>query len=155
MRNVQAARYKARLDHLFEKVGAMTDDLELQAHWARYLCVLVSGFLEIAISAIYSQYARDTAAPNVANYVAQELDFFINPNMTKITRLTRSFNQQWGAALEQQTEGETKNAIDSIYGNRNQIAHGKDTGISYAYIYRWYREAIRVVELIEERCQRG
>ena len=152
MRNRQALRHERRLNSLFQKIGALTDDLELQAHWARYLCVLVNGYLEISLRAIYSQYARDCAAPNVASFVARRLARLTNPNMEKIVQLTRSFNEAWGNALKGQTEGEIKNAIDSIYSNRNLIAHGSDTGISFARISNYYQEAVKLVKLIERQC---
>jgi len=152
MRNVEAVRYKQRLDRLFQKIGAFSEDLELQAQWARYLCVLVAGFLETSIRAIYSEYARGCAAPNVASYVAARLAKFTNPNMEKVIQLTRSFNADWANGLEMRTEGEIKNAIDSIYNNRNLIAHGRDTGISYTSIHNYYQKAVTLIEMIEKQC---
>lgn len=155
MKNVRVLRYKARLDNLFKKIKALSGDIELQAHWAKYLCVLVSGFLETSVSAIYSQYAQECAAPNVANFVARRLSAFTNPNMTRIISQISSFNPEWGASLAEQTEGEIKNAVDSICANRNLIAHGRDTGTTYARIYDWYQTAIELVELLEKQCERG
>ncbi|MGA9349651.1 MAG: HEPN domain-containing protein [Anaerolineae bacterium] len=152
MRNRESLRYKMRLDSLFQKIVALPGDLELQAQWARYLCVLAAGFLETSISAIYTQYARDCAAPNVASFVAARLAQFTNPNMEKILQLTRSFNEGWGDALERQSEGEIKNAVDSICNNRNLIAHGRDTGISFTRISSYYHQAVRLVEMIERQC---
>jgi hypothetical protein len=37
---------RKRLDEAFEKGKAFMTEPELQSHWSRYLCVLVSGFLE-------------------------------------------------------------------------------------------------------------
>lgn len=155
MKNREVVRYKTRLDNLFKKVKALADDMELQSHLAKYLCVRVSGFLEVAVRAIYSQYAQGKATPNVANYVTRRLGGFQNPNMTKIINLTNSFNLEWGDSLREKTEGEVKNAIDSICANRNLIAHGRDSGITYARINHWYQDAIEVVELIEKQCEGG
>jgi hypothetical protein len=152
MKNSTVISYKKRLDYLFEKVDSLSGDLELQGHWARYLCVLVSGFLETSVIAIYSQYAQAKATPNVAKYVAHGLDGFTNPNMTRIIQVASCFNAQWGTTLEQQTAGKIKDAVDSICANRNSIAHGKNTGISYVSIKQWYKDAITVVELLEKQC---
>ncbi len=155
MKNLEALRYKRRLDNLFQKIGVLSGDLELQGQWARYLCVLVAGFLETAISAIYTEYARNSAAPNVASFVATKLARFQNPNMEKVVQLSRSFNKNWGDVLEVQAEGEVKNAVDSICGNRNLIAHGRDTGISFTRIRGYYNQAVRLVEMIEKQCTGG
>lgn len=155
MKNPEALRYRKRLDGLFQKTGVLSGDLELQGHWARYLCVLVAGFLETAISVIYIEYARNSASPNVASFVATRLARFQNPKMEKIVQLARSFNKSWGDALETQAEGEIKNAVDSICNNRNLIAHGRDSGISFARIRGYYEQAVRLIEMIEKQCVGG
>lgn len=152
MRNAEALRYKTRLDNLFAKISSLQGDLELQSQWARYLCVLVAGFLETSISAIYVQYAEGCAAPNVATFVATTLDRSANLNMERVLQLTRSFNVAWSEELQKMTEGEIKNAIDSICNNRNLIAHGKDTGITFHRIRDYYRQAIIVVQMVEDQC---
>jgi len=152
MRNIEAVRYQKRLDHLFEKISAFPDDIELQSHWARYLCILVSGFLETSVKAIYSQYASEKAAPNVANYVTRRLERFTNPNMEDILILTGMFNEEWRKQLESTTEGELRDAVDSIVANRNQIAHGANVGISFVTIKNYYKSVVKVVNRIESTC---
>ncbi len=152
MRSIEVVRYQQRLDNLFSKAGTLSTDIEVQAHWARYLCVLVSGFIEMAVRETYSQYARNKAAPYVANFVDGRLRGFQNPNMERILQLTRLFSPQWEEHLRNSIEGEPKDAIDSIVANRNRIAHGEDVGITYVRIKSYYESAIKVVEVIEEQC---
>jgi len=152
MRNLEAVRYKQRLDNLFSQVSAFSSDIELQSHWARYLCILVSGFLETSVQAIYTQYAKERAAENVANYVTSRLRRFTNPNMEDILRLAGTFNQEWRHCLGVATEGELKEAVDSIVANRNRIAHGADVGLTYVAIKRYYQNVVKVVDLIESNC---
>ena len=152
MKTLEAVRYKQRLDNLFKQISALSGNPELQSQWARYLCVLVSGFLEVSICAIYNQFARKRASPYVANFVEFELGDFQNPKMGKIIELTRAFNPQWANELEAATEGGIKDAVDSIVANRNQIAHGRDVGITYIRMKNYYERAIKVVDLIEKIC---
>ena len=152
MKTLEAVRHRQRLDNLFAQISAFSGDAELQSQWARYLCVLVSGFLEVSICAIYNQFARQKASPYVANYVESELRYFQNPKMSKIVELTRAFNPQWASELETVAEEEMKTAVDSIVANRNQIAHGEDVGITYTRIKNYYERAIKVVDLIEKIC---
>jgi hypothetical protein len=44
---VEVTRQKQRIDDLFK----LSNDLpgEVQAHWSRYLCILIAGFLEISV----------------------------------------------------------------------------------------------------------
>ena len=152
MRTRELARRQQRLDSLFDKVGTLTD-LEVQAHWSRYLCVLVSGFIEVSIQEIYRQYARDRAGQNVANFVDGRLKDFRNPKMERILQTTRLFSVEWEQELRAFVEdGPLKDAIDSIVNNRNKIAHGDDVGITYVTVKQYYKNAVKVVEVIEEQC---
>lgn len=151
MKNIEIVRYQQRLDALFEKVRDISD-LELQSHWARYLCILVSGYLETSVRAIYGEYTSKRADKNVANYVSSRLGSFQSPKMGNILELTRAFSRQWAEELEVATEGELKGSVDSIVANRHNIAHGQDVGISYVTIREYYQNAVKVIELIEDQC---
>jgi len=153
MRNHEVIRYQTRLDSLFEKVKNI-QDFELQAEWAKYLCVLVSGYLETAIRAIYSEYARNKANKNVANFVSSRLSGFQNPNVDMILQRARAFSPIWADELESvlNTRDELKNSVNSIVTNRNHIAHGENVGITYTTIYKYYQNAIKVMEMIENQC---
>ena len=130
----------------------MPDNVELQSHWARYLCILTSAFLELALRELYGHYARQRSAPFVANYVERNLGYVQNPSMDRILTLAGSFSPEWASKLKDQTEGELKDAVDSVVANRNRIAHGEDVGITYARVADYYRRVVRVIEIVEEQC---
>jgi hypothetical protein len=152
MKCIEVVQYKNRLDSLFTEVSSFSTSIELQSHWARYLCVLVSGFIEVSVRAVYTQYAKSASSENVTHFVAGQLNDFRNPKMERILQLTRSFNAKWADDLELATEGELKDAVDSVVANRNQITHGQQVGLSYARLKEYYQRIIRVVELIEKQC---
>ena len=155
MINVEVVAAKQRLDRVFELVRQLPEDFETRAHWARYLCVLVSGFLERSLRALYGAFATSCAAPSVVRFVEQELKQFQNPSMGKILELARSFDPAWGDALEATTAGKLKDAVDSIVANRHNIAHGQYTGITLARIIEYYGSAVTVLELIDDQCRGG
>jgi glycerol dehydrogenase-like iron-containing ADH family enzyme len=72
--------------------------------------------------------------------------------MEKICQLTGSFDQNWEMALRRATEGEIKDAIDSIVHNRHKIAHGEDVGLSYVTMRRYFENAVKLIELLEAQC---
>ncbi len=164
MKNIAVERQKQRLDDLFQKVEDLfirsrdiedkdiTDD-ELQSHLAKYLCVLVSGYIETSLRAIYSRYANEKTNPAVANYVSSRLRNFRNPNTERILQLARAFDPQWAKELEERIEqDELAQAIDSIVATRNGIAHGENVGISYVRIRGYYSKAVKLVDLIQNQC---
>jgi hypothetical protein len=152
MKNRKVIERKQKLDHLFEQTKYLPENAAIQSHWARYLCVLISGFIENSVSAIYSEYAGRVASPHVANYVDNQLRRFQNPNMERILQLTRSFNRQWAENLEISTKGELKDAVDSVISTRNSIAHGRYVEITYHRVQDYYKNTVKVIELIENLC---
>ncbi len=153
MPNLEITRYKQRLDSLFSRVSAFSQDLELQAHWARYLCVLSSGFLEESVRILLSEYVQNKANATVSRYVNAQLDGFQNPKAGKILELLRGFDPLWAESVEQFMSDERKDAVDSIVNNRHQIAHGRSVGISYITIKQYYEKSVEVVDFIEQTLQ--
>lgn len=141
-------RYRSRLDGLFGKVNEI-DDIEMQAQWARYLCVLASGFIEESIKTIIGEYAVARSSREIANYVERKLDRETNLNMQKIVSLLSQFDPDKGKELEKRTNGELKAAVDSVISNRHHIAHGRDVGVSYVRIHDWYKKTIKVIEIVD------
>lgn len=141
-----------KLDNLFALASSLPADPEIRSHWAKYLCVLVSGFLETAVAAIYVDFAQRKSHRHIVNYVSSEIEFFTNPNMSKIVELAGEFNPEWASELEETTGGEIKEAIDSVRSNRNQIAHGEYSGITIGTITRFYAQVTKLVIMIDKQC---
>lgn len=150
--NKRILSYKNTLDNLFSSINTLPSNPELRAHWARYLCVLVSGLIESSVREIYSEYARDKSSPNVANFVEKELSQFQNAKMEKILDIARAFSLEWERELRDATDGRLKEAIDSIVANRHLIVHGKFVGITIVRVSNYYKDVKSVIELIEAQC---
>jgi hypothetical protein len=153
-RTKEVADHKRRIDQLFAKYKVIerTQDSELQAHWAKYLCLMVSAFLEQAIRSTYSDYAKRKASPRIAKFIQSRLSRFINPSVDKVVQIARSFDEDWANELEDASNQELKDAIVSIVANRNELAHGKHSGITFVTINNYYEKAIKYLEIIERQC---
>ena len=154
MKNWNLARQHARLLALFDKTAAATrGDLEVQAHWAKYLCVLSAGFLENALQEIYGHYCSNCSNEHVARFTGKVLARVQNPKAAKFLQIAASLREQWRKELQDFIEDDgRKDAIDSIMSNRHQIAHGKDTSISLVRVREYLEKSIEVVEFIERQC---
>ncbi|MEY3870345.1 MAG: hypothetical protein RLZZ338_4239 [Cyanobacteriota bacterium] len=95
MKNRELVRKKQHLDDLFQKIAVFSEDKKLQSEWAKYLCIVVSGFLENSVRILYSEYAKNKSSPSVANFVEAKLKDFQNPKMQKILDLAGLFSQKW------------------------------------------------------------
>ncbi|HLO17477.1 MAG TPA: HEPN domain-containing protein [Anaerolineales bacterium] len=137
----------SRLDRVFETSRGIEDD-EIKAHYARYLCVLTSGYLEEAIKIIIRTYVGSKTHPNVCNYVNLSTDRVTNLKTEKLAKFLNQFNSEWKREFENKLSDEELAAIDSVVANRNEIAHGRNVGVSYVHVRDWYKNVKKAIEKI-------
>jgi hypothetical protein len=158
MQNRELTKQLQTLNNLIKKTGeACGGNLELQAEWAKYICVLSAGFLENAIKEIYLDFANRKVSAPLAKYVSSTISPIRSPKSSRFLEIAGAFNSDWKDELE--NFGTLKGgleAIDSIMGNRHLIAHGKskDSKMSLANLKEYLAKSADVLELIEEQCNR-
>jgi hypothetical protein len=153
MPHIDIVRHQQQLDELIAKVeNAVGMDLELQAHWAQYLCVLICGYIEVSVRVTLTDYAGRQAGPKVVSFVTNELKTFQNPKMEHVLKLIRAFSPGWEEQIRLSTSGAPKEAVDSIVINRHKIAHGESSPISLSRVKEYYRNAKIVVEQLRALC---
>lgn len=130
------------------------DNLELQGHWGKYVCILAAGFLENAISQVYIPLVTSSSSPSVSNFTQRILEKIQNPKSHRFIETARSFKKEWGDDLENflNTEDDLKDAIDSIMRNRHLIAHGKNTSVSVVKVKEQLEKCVFIIEYIEKQC---
>jgi hypothetical protein len=155
MRHRELSRQLQTIESLFKRTrAACGDDIEMTAHWARYLCVLCAGFLENALTELYSDYCRRSASEYVANFATRTLEKVSNPKTGRFLEVAGKFRQSWGTDLSTFVDEDgRRDAIDSIMNNRHQIAHGQRSDITLVRINNYFVKAVRVVDFIEEQCR--
>lgn len=155
MQNQELSRQLQRLRILIQKTRTVSaDDFELQSHWGRYLCILVAGFLENALTEIYTEYVKQSASQPIADFAAAVLARIQNPQAQRFLETARAFQKRWGEELEAFMDQDgRKDALDSIMANRHLIAHGKDSGITVARVNAYLEKCVEVIEFIEVQCQ--
>lgn len=144
-------RQKQKIDELFNMARSFPD-AEIQSHWSRYLCVLISGFLENSVELCLSAYSQRVSNEVVSNFVSGRLRGFQNPKMGSIGELFGSFDPNWKIEFESATEGQLSDSVNSIVGNRHKIAHGESVSLSLATLSSYYNDAVKVVDMIQKTC---
>jgi hypothetical protein len=151
-------RYRARLQLLIDRplTSPATSDLtpEAQAHWAKYLCVLVSGYLEQAVREILITHTNSRSAPTVQRYVEESWPGSKNMRCDAISKILGQFDSSWAAKFETWlAQGdERKGSINLLIRWRNDIAHGKErdtTGVTISSVRSNFQVAKDVVDLLE------
>lgn len=148
----EVVRMKQRLDATFQRIAGVSYDMELQSDFARYLCVLVSGFLEKAVAELVLEHARRSGSLSLQRFVERKTRRFTNANAQRLQNLLGSFDPDWSRTLESFLDGELKDAVDSVVDLRNTIAHGGSVGVSYQRVSDYYVRVQRVVDQIADLC---
>ena len=144
---------KQRLDATFGRVQGVQYDPELQSDFAKYLCVLVSGYIERAMVELVLEHAREKGAPTLLRFVEQRTRTFTNASSSRIQELLGSFDPAWRQELaENVLVDEWRDAVDSIVSLRNTIAHGGSVGLTYNRIVEYYQQAQHVIDQVANLC---
>jgi hypothetical protein len=154
MRHSELARQHSRIRSLLKRIGHAETlrDPELQAHWARYSCILAAGFIENSARILFETYARQKSVPAVANFVEAQLSRHQNMNSERFSQLAFSFDKNLGRDFQSYLEDRGRaDAIDSIVRTRHQLAHGKDATISPAQLENYLGKAVEAIEFLEGR----
>ena len=156
MKNTIIHQYEQRLDRLFKQVGESSNngsiDIEMVSHMSRYLCILVSGYLETSVRLILVEYCRNKSSRIVSSYAEKQIARFQSPKSENIISMLRSFDDNWATNIEKNMQGEIKDSIDSLVNIRHNIAHGNSVGITYHNILQYYKNSVRFVAMLEQEC---
>lgn len=126
--------------------------MELSADLARYLCVLISGFLEQAAIELLLEHTRQRAAPSVQKYAGGKLYRFTTANAQNLLDLVGSFEADWHNDLKGYLVGEYKASLDSVVNIRQAVSHGRYVGVTIAQAKVHYERVKEVVDHIADLC---
>jgi HEPN superfamily RiboL-PSP-like protein len=145
-------RMKAVLDQTFTRInGVGPGEIELASDFARYLCVLVSGFLEKSLQEMAMQCCRRMAGGPALNYAIAQLEWAQNPSVDNLLTLVGNFSLDWQDELEVFLSPERRSAIGSVVGLRNAVSHGRPGGVTIVTVRDYYRRVVEVVEFLVNR----
>ena len=148
----EVARLEQRLDTVFTRVKMLGGDAELQSDFSRYLCILVSGYLETSAKELVLEYSRKCGNASLQRFVDQRTKQFTNAKTEKLKSLLNDFNPDWQSSLEAYVVDDLKDAVDSIVTLRNKIAHGQSVGLTYQTVSNYYSRVKLVVSYIASLC---
>lgn len=143
--------YRARLENLAKKEPAEPDE---QADWAKYLSVLVSGYLEQALKEILLEFADRHDASRLQNYIEATWPESRNMKVSNIKEILGHFDQVWVGKFDSWINcgDQYKSEINSLIASRNDIAHGKEantTNVTLRSTRNRLRIALELVDFLE------
>ena len=118
----------------------------LKSSLAQYICILTSSYLENSLRQIIVDYAeRKCPDQSICKFVNSSLGRMINPNYQNIKDFLERFD------LQIQLENKQREAIKSIYTNRNGIVHSESPkGLSLLIVKEYFETICTVVDAIDQ-----
>lgn len=138
-----------RLDELIGLMDSLEDEAA-KSHFAKYLCIRVSGYLENVIKTLVSTYIDKSCPAPVQTFVKNKIKNTTNLSTDKIVLFLESFNKTWASEFETKLSDKMSESLNSVVSNRNQIAHGGQDNISPNTIKGYYDDIKDVVEILQE-----
>lgn len=126
----------------------------VKAHWAKYICVLISGFVEQAIKEIIFEHVSSKTSPRVNKYVVDTWPKSTNMKCEAIGKILGSFDKKWEEVFNDWlSESERRKEINEIISWRNEIAHGRESNIgsvTLPSVANKFQIACNLIDFIDE-----
>lgn len=129
MSNEVKQTFERRIDSLIGQIKSLKvkdDSDEIISNLSKYLCILIAGYTEKLFVYYINNYFAKKAHPKLVNWLYASLRL----QMSKIEDILGKFDSSWCNILkENENYQEYKDSLQSIYDNRNKIAHGEISNI--------------------------
>jgi hypothetical protein len=124
-------KYKSRIANLLKSFDEDSNP-ESQAHSAKYLAVLVSGYLEQAIKELLLHYSSLGSRQQISRYIEETWPVSKNMTTVNIHTILRQFNKAWGDDFNDwlKQHDDRKGHINLIVSWRNRISHGQESNVT-------------------------
>ena len=135
-----------KINYLFEKAKEIEDDEEFQSHLLNYICVMLSGYIEVNINNIIKQCDKND------NECKSSIKTIQNATWCKIKPILALINIE--LTLELNNIIIQTNTVDIIYriiSTRNNIVHGKNiTNLTLPKLESDFEDIKRFIQKVKE-----
>jgi len=151
VRDVELRR--RRLDATFkraQKLRGVAELEEIEAEYARHLCVLISGYVERAVAEIILEYAKGKTARPLLGFVETNVRRLRNLDRDRLLAIVGSLDAQWRNQMDAYLVDERQAALNSVVGLRNDIAHGGSAPVSFRQVEKYW---LTVQEIVDKTAE--
>lgn len=143
-----SADYKRKIENDFRL--AATQEPEIQALMARFLCIRVGGYIEVYIKERIRNFVEDRKSHKViTSYIQAAIKNITNLNNKKLVDLLKSFSSDWADYYQNNVTEEMKSSLGSVYDLRNNIAHGGNDSLSLMDLKQHFANIELLLEIVD------
>lgn len=139
---------ESKIKDLYLLTSKIEDD-ETQAHMSKFLCVQSSGYLENVVKSLIESYLDKSCPQSVSRFVQKKVSNLTNLEFEKLCSFLDSFDSNWKLNFANQISDEQKAALNSIISQRNAIAHGNPSSITFNSINNYFKDLEDIIIILE------
>ncbi len=147
--NYRIRKQVSSLDALFSTAEEIRDE-EIQAHFARYLCIKSSGLFENYIKSQIGDYVDSSCSNQASSFIRNKIKHFTNINSNKLSSFLSSFSCNWAEQFAERVTLQERSSLDAITSNRNNIAHGHNDSITFLNMKHHYENLKSVMDILDD-----
>lgn len=145
--------YIRSVDSLVRTAGEIKEE-EIKSHVAKYICVKISGLLEVYFKSQIGDYVDATSSQPTAAFVKHRFKTFTNIDSEKIAKLLEVFSAEWADLYRSKMTEDLISSLNSIISNRNNIAHGNSDSITFNSIQTHYENVKKILNILDSIIRR-
>jgi hypothetical protein len=149
----QVLRLRRQVEELINRVERVDEADELAADLSRYICVRTVGFLEQSITLCGRSIVSEAWGAS-QRFGLSWLNTTFNPRTDAIVKFVHRFDERWAAEIETYlAENENGQKVNALIGIRNDIAHGRNQGVSRLRALEYFETVSDLVDQILDRFE--
>lgn len=134
---------------LTQSFPASPDSDYVVAELCKYCCILASAAIDVCVEDCLLEYSERANDQRISKYMRGQLGRARNPTVHTVCGILSHFDDDWGARLDKFADQKIRSDIGSIVSDRNEIAHGRNSQISFGRLLPWVASAKRFCEELE------
>ena len=139
-----------KIDLLARTATALPTGMEfVTAELCKYCCILASAAIDVCVEDCLLEYSERGGDARIGSYIKRQISKARNPTIGTLCAMLDSFDETWKTALETYATDTIRSDIGSIVHNRNEIAHGRNSTITFGRLLPWIKTAKAVCLQIE------
>lgn len=141
-----------KIDHIYavsKTLPPSTEGTYVVAELCKYCCILASAAIDVCLEDCLLEYSERSNDVRIIAFIKDRLGRARNPTIGIICRVLESFDLSWKERLEQFSDQKIRSDIGSIVSNRNEIAHGRNSQISFGRLIPWVKTAKLLCQELE------
>jgi len=133
-----------KIDSLSKSATGLPSSVEMEsvkAELCKYCCVLASAAIDLCIEDCLLEYSERGRDQRIGAFIKKQISRARNPTIGILCAMLESFDQDWKVGLETYATDPIRSDIGSIVHNRNEIAHGRNSTITFGRLLPWIKTA--------------